>query len=102
MWQILQVVDLVCAVLLMALGGFLLWRPRGWLMWPRSLRDDPRTLRWRGVFPLIFGTFIATLELLIVTGNERAIDYVVFPATGLVAIVALAIMWTRGRTPRSG
>jgi hypothetical protein len=99
-FDVLQIVDVVAGFLLAAAGGLMLWYPHGWPLWPRRLRDDPAAQSRAGVVPLIFGTFIATLELLVMTGNSRAIDYVVFPITGLVATAALTTVWMRWRVAR--
>jgi hypothetical protein len=100
-FEVLQIVDVVLGFLLMLAGGLMLWRPSGRLMWPRRLRHDPRSLRWRGVAPLIVGTGVATTELLILTGNAQAIGYVFLPVTGASALVALGTVWIRWRAARA-
>jgi hypothetical protein len=100
-FEVLQIVDVVLGGLLMVAGGLMLWRPSGRLMSPRRQRHDPRSLRWRGVAPFIVGTGVATSELLILTGNAQATDYIFLPITGAAAIVALATVWVRWRTARA-
>ena len=96
-FEVLQIVDMVLGFLLMLAGGLMLWRPTGRLMWPRRTRHDPRSLRWRGVAPFIVGTGVATSELLILTGNAQATDYIFLPLTGAAAILALATVCVRRR-----
>jgi hypothetical protein len=97
--QVLEIVDVVAGFLLASAGGLILWHPRRWPRWPQRLRTEVQ--RRTGAVLLVSGTFLATLEFMVITGNARAIDVVVLPITGLVALAALVTVWMRWRAARS-